>query len=260
MKNGIITCFFIFLSLVLSGCQESANHQEHQVASEEEVKAPKVEIIASEHVNKNEEVPIAAKVYYGEDLVDDAEVTFEIKLGDVSEKIEAKLIETGTYGINYQFKEDGTYKITAHTNVESYHTMPSLDIQVGEGSKATITDKNDEKESENEHQHHEQTEAGHHHSSVTITVNELTGFKVNEEEQLSATIQEGEQPFPDATVRFEIWKDGEEQHKYIDAEEASTKGTYTSSYQFEETGMYKIVVHVEKGEVHDHIETSVEVQ
>jgi hypothetical protein len=259
MKNGIITCSFIFLSFVLSGCQESDNHQEHQVASEEEVKAPKVEIIASKHVNKNEEVQIAAKVYYGEDLVDDAEVTFEIKLGEVSEKIEAKLIETGTYGINYQFKEDGTYKITAHTNVKSYHTMPTLDIQVGEGLAATITDKNNEKESENEHQHHEQTEAGHQHSRVTITVDELTGFKVNEEVQLSTSIQEGDQPFSDATVRFEIWKDGEEQHKYIDAKETSTKGTYISSYQFEEAGMYKIVVHVEKGEVHDHIETSAEV-
>jgi hypothetical protein len=260
MKNRIITCSFIFLALVLSGCQDSDNHQEHQVASEEVVKAPKVEIIVSKHVKKNEEVPIAAKVYYGEDLVDDADVTFEIKLGDDSEEIKAKLLETGTYGVTYQFKEDGAYKITAHTNVESYHTMPSLDIQVGEGSSATITDNNDVKESQNEHHHHEQTEVGHQHSSVTITVDELTGFKVNEEEQLSTSIQEGDQPFPNATVRFEIWKDGEEQHKYIDAKESSTRGTYTSSYQFEEAGMYKIVVHVEKGEVHDHIETSVEVQ
>ena len=100
----------------------------------------------------------------------------------------------------------------------------------------------------------------HQSSSVNITFDELTGNQVKTKEQLTTTVQENNQPFSQAMVRFEIWKDGEEHHHYIDATESTTKGTYTSSYKFEEAGMYKIVVHVEKEEVHDHIETSVEVQ
>ncbi|MGM0875000.1 MAG: FixH family protein [Bacillota bacterium] len=243
MKSIMIACLLIIFSFILSGCQESDDHKNHQAAAEDEVKAPRVEIIAKEHVNKAEKVPISANVYYGEELVDDAKVTFEIKLGDDSEKIKAKLVDKGTYKIDYLFKEDGTYQVTAHTNVKSYHTMPTKDIQVGEGLKAT-----------------KHAEVDHHHSSVNITVDELTVFQENEEELLTTTIQKEDHPFSQAMVRFEIWKDGEEYHHYIDAAEGTTKGTYTCSYKFEEAGMYNIVVHVEKEEVHDHIETSVEVQ
>jgi hypothetical protein len=249
MKNKMIACSFIVFSIIMSGCQQSENDKENQGTETEEVKAPRVEILAKEQVNKGEEVSIGAHVYYGEELVDDAEVTFEIKLGENSEKIDAKLVDKGTYEIDYLFKEDGSYQVTAHTNVKSYHTMPTLEILVGEGQLATTT---------NDHEDH--SEGDHHHSSVTINVDELTKFQVNKEEQLSTTILEGDQPFSDATVRFEIWKEGQEHHQYIDAAESTTKGMYTSSYKFDEAGMYKIVVHVEKGEVHDHIETSVEVQ
>lgn len=258
----MIACSLIIFSFILSGCQESDDHKNHQAAAEDEVKAPRVEIIAKEHVNKAEKVPISANVYYGEELVDDAEVTFEIKLGNDSEKIEAKRVDKGTYKIDYFFKEDRTYQVIAHTNVKSYHTMPSKDIQVG-SSKATTTKEHkddDNMTSEGEHEHDEHEGVDHHHSSVNISVDKLTAFQVNEEQLLTTTIQEVDQPFSEAMVRFEIWKDGEEYHHYIDAAEATTKGTYTSSYKFEEAGKYHIVVHVEKEEVHDHIETSVEVQ
>src|SRR4051812_35106804 len=106
MKNKMIACSFMIFLFILSGCQES-NDQTAPQTTEEEVKAPRVEIIADDHVNKNEDVQIAANVYYGEELVDDAEVTFEIKLGEESEEVEAKLVDTGTYEIDYLFKEDG---------------------------------------------------------------------------------------------------------------------------------------------------------
>ena len=131
MKNKMIACSFLIFLFIISGCQES-NDQTAPQTTEEEVKAPRVEIIADDHVNKNEDVQIAANVYYGEELVDDAEVTFEIKLGEESEEVEAKLVDTGTYEIDYLFKEDGTYQVIAHTDVKSYHTMPKMDIQVGD--------------------------------------------------------------------------------------------------------------------------------
>lgn len=257
MIKGYISCFILFFAFLLVGCQESEDHKDHQVAAEEEVKIPKVEIIADEQVNKNEDVPIAANVYYGKELVDDAEVIFEIKLGEQSEKVEAKLIGNGEYKIDYQFKEDGTYSVTAHTNVKSYHTMPTKDIVVGSGTNAKETTN---EPNEGEHHHEEKGNEEHHSSSVTIKVDELTGFKVNNEETLSTNIEEAEQPFTEATVRFEIWKDGEEKHEYVEATEFSTKGEYTASYTFEEAGNYTVKVHVEKEEVHAHIETSFEVQ
>jgi hypothetical protein len=250
MKKIMIAYSILIFSFLVSGCQEWDDHKEHQTTKEEEIKAPRVEIIANEHVNKAEEVQIVANVYFGEELVDDAEVTFEIKLVDKSEKVEAKLVDTGTYEIDYIFKENGTYQVTAHTNVKSYHTMPTMDIQVGEGTTAMTAEEHED----------ESTESDHHHSSVQIKVDKLTGFQVNTDEQLSTTVKESDQPFSEAMVRFEIWKDGEEYHHYIDAAESKTKGTYVSSYKFEEPGKYKIVVHVEKEEVHDHIETSVDVQ
>ena len=257
MTKGYMSCFILLLAFLLTGCQGSEDHNDHQVAGEEEVKIPKVEIIANEQVNKNEDVTIAANVYYGEELVDDAEVIFEMKLGEQSEKVEAKLIDDGKYEINYQFKEDGTYSVTAHTNVKSYHTMPTKDIVVGSGENAKETTK---ATNVDEHHHEDHASAEHHPSSVTINVDKLTGFKVNKEETLSTNIEEAEQPFTEAVVRFEIWKDGEEKHHYVDATEFSTKGEYTASYRFDETGHYTVKVHVEKEEVHAHIETSVEVK
>ncbi|WP_299089295.1 FixH family protein [uncultured Metabacillus sp.] len=155
MKNIIFVFVCLIFSLIISGCQETETHGAHQQTADEEVKAPRVEIQAKEHVNKNETVPITANVYYGEDLVDDAKVTFEIKHGDASEKVEAKLIDAGTYKIDYLFKEDGTYQVIAHTDVKDYHTMPVKEIQVGEGT--TI------KSTETEHQQHQETENEHHH-------------------------------------------------------------------------------------------------
>lgn len=258
----MIACTIIVFLIFMSGCQGSDNEKGNNAAEAEEVKAPRVEIVANEHVNKGEKVPISAQVYYGEELVDDAEVTFEIALGENnSEEIDAKLVGKGTYEINYIFNEDGAYKVTAHTNVKSYHTMPSVDIQVGEGKTAATTQDEQADHSSNNNEHsHNQTEAEQHHSSVNIHVEELTKFQVNKEERLSTTILEGDQPFSDAMVRFELWKEGTEQHQYIDAIESAKKGTYSASFTFDETGMYTIVVHVEKQEVHDHTETSIEVQ
>ncbi|WP_197089692.1 FixH family protein [Bacillus sp. SA1-12] len=252
MKNVIFIITCMICVLIISGCQESETHGAHQQTADEEVKAPKVEIQVKEHVNKNETTPITATVYYGEDLVDDAKVTFEIKLGDESEKVDAKLADTGTYTAEYLFKEDGAYQVIAHTDVKDYHTMPVKEIQVGEGTSLKST--------EDEHQNHQETEADHHHDDVTIQLEELTNVKAKENIPLQTTVNMEDQAFTKATVRFEIWKEGEEKHHYIDAEETATKGMYTSSYQFEAAGSYHIVIHVEKGEIHSHKEALIEVK
>lgn len=135
MKLKIVISALAISLLLAAGCQQSFEHQHTNHSEEVEVKAPKVEILANVHTNPNHQETISANVYYGEELVDDAEVTFEIKKGEEeSEKILAELTDTGTYSIDYIFADPGVYQVTAHTNVKGYHTMPTIDIQVGEGT------------------------------------------------------------------------------------------------------------------------------
>ncbi|TXC90306.1 hypothetical protein FS935_14735 [Metabacillus litoralis] len=254
--------FVTFLAVLLSGCQESDEHNRQSEATKAEtedieVKAPKVEIISKEHVSRNEDISIVANVYYGEELVDDAEVTFEIKDEEKkSEKVEADFIGDGQYKITYQFLENGLYNVTAHTNVKSYHTMPTKAIQVGEGGANEST--NQEGNTSHHEEHDDQGE--HQHSSVKIMTEDLAEFTVNKEEELFTMINKGNDPLIDATVRFEIWKEGNDHHHYVDAIESTTKGSYISNFTFDEVGLYHIIVHVEKAEIHDHVEVKVNVQ
>ncbi|WP_166000480.1 FixH family protein [Bacillus sp. Cs-700] len=69
---------------------------------------------------------------------------------------------------------------------------------------------------------------------------------------LMTTITEAQQPLTEANVRFEYWKEGEEKHTYTDAEENS-EGMYEGNLELSDPGMYKLKVHVEKGdELHTH--------
>ncbi|HZH62417.1 MAG TPA: FixH family protein [Metabacillus sp.] len=152
--------FLIGMSLVvgvyMSGCQNQSKAQEsdHQVQNEDandEVIAPEVKIMANEHVDKGQQETISALVTYGEEFVEDAEVVFEIKHDEVSEKITANLIQEGKYAIDYTFESDGYYQVIAHTNAKGYHIMPSIQIQVGDIGDTLHHDE----ESETTHHHHE---------------------------------------------------------------------------------------------------------
>jgi|GEM_PF-5640828 len=153
--------FLIGMSLVIgismSGCQNQSNahesdHQMQHDDADDEVIAPEVQIKANEHVDKGQEETILAMVTYGKEFVDNAEVVFEINHDEVSEKITANLIEEGKYAIDYTFESDGHYQVTAHTNAEGYHIMPSIEIQVGDSVEPSQHDE----ESETIHHHHEE--------------------------------------------------------------------------------------------------------
>lgn len=146
MKQYIQWLFVFILALLISGCGQAEDHSNHQVGEDGELKEPKVEIKVTEKANKGETVPISATVYYGDELVDDAKVTFEIKRGEASEEIEAELGKKGTYEIKYQFVEDGTYTIIAHTDVRKIHTMPQTTIQIGDGDDTSTQEESDEHE------------------------------------------------------------------------------------------------------------------
>lgn len=127
---------------------------------------------------------------------------------------------------------------------------------------------NDEKQNQEVEHEHESVEEGtdsteehQHHSDIQMELQTGEEIKANQEANLSAHIQTGEGPLTGADVRYEIWKNTNEVHKYIDTKEVGI-GDYIGTTTFEESGTYQIKVHVEKEQqqIHDHIETSVEVK
>ncbi|WP_078432264.1 FixH family protein [Metabacillus halosaccharovorans] len=157
--------FLIGISLVIgmsisSGCQSQSQANESDQKSmntTNEVLAPEVQIIANEQVKKGKRETISAVVTVGDEFVDDADVEFEIKRDEESEKITANSKDKGKYTIYYTFKSDGQYEIIAHTNAEGYHIMPSMQIQVGD-SDTDSSPKQDEKSETSEHHHDHEEE------------------------------------------------------------------------------------------------------
>lgn len=155
MKAFLIGVVLILGISISSGCQSQskANESDHHMeTTDNEVLAPEVKIIANEQVDKGQKESISAMVTLGEEFVDDAEVVFEIKRDELSEKITANLVEKGKYAIDYTFETDGQYQVIAHTNAKAYHIMPSMEIQVGDSDQTSHL----EQESETTH-HHEVT-------------------------------------------------------------------------------------------------------
>ena len=108
---------------------------------------------------------------------------------------------------------------------------------------------------------HDAGEEHHHDSNLQIEFHTHNAIKVNEKANLSAHIQNEKVPLTEANVRFEIWKDNDQAHDYVDATEEGD-GAYTATNTFLTTGTYHVKVHVEKeqDQIHDHMETTVEVK
>lgn len=84
----------------------------------------------------------------------------------------------------------------------------------------------------------------------------LSGFKVTllkagNSSNFEATVELNGKPLTNADVNFEVWKEGSEESHFTKAEEDGN-GTYLNKVSFEEAGTYKVQVHVEKDEVHEH--------
>lgn len=158
MKAFLIGITLVIGISISSGCQSQSQANESDQESmntTNEVLAPEVQIIANEQVEKGKRETISAVVTVGEEFVDDADVEFEIKRDEESEKITANSKDKGKYTIDYTFKSDGQYEIIAHTNAVGYHIMPSMQIQVGD-SDTDSSPKQDEKSETSEHHHHEE--------------------------------------------------------------------------------------------------------
>lgn len=205
----------------------------------------------------NENIKLQAIVTYGDEKVTDADkVVFGIREDSEekeSEQITATHTKDGIYEIETSFADDGIYHVTAHTDAKEMHVMPSKTITVGNVEHHGEEDEGDD---HGNHEHHD------HHSADGFMMHfmEPEDVAVDENEKLIVHLQLDDAPLTDARVRFEVWKDGEENHEYLQATE-DVKGEYTVDHRFNEAGDYHVKIHVEaENELHEHEEYTVEVK
>ncbi|QOR65974.1 FixH family protein [Cytobacillus suaedae] len=255
-KLGIILLGLFVLLIV--GC----NNQGEQ---NEEVQFIEVVIQTPDNIEPNESIEIGALVTLGDENVEDAqEVKFEIwEEGQETEHemIPAKHVGDGLYTITKAFEKDGVYYVVAHVTARDMHNMPRKEVIVGDdqAQKDTTVEQEGQNQGSEGHQHHEHHH-GHHnaHGTLVIDFQKEDSIQVEKPTNLIVLITTEDQPLTGANVRFEIWKQDESKHEFIPAEEGNA-GEYSLAHVFPKSGIYNIIIHVEKGSLHEHIEKTVEV-
>ncbi|WP_369902764.1 FixH family protein [Bacillus manliponensis] len=258
MKKLLMTAFIAVVAV--AGCN-TQKEEAKETKQEKKLEEVKVEVKTNPaELKPNEKVEVQAIVTQGKEKVTDAsDVKFEIwKNGEENhEMLEGKHKGDGVYVVEKTFPADGVYHIIAHTNARDMHVMPEVKVAVG---NAKLEDAKEEKAAHGEeHGDHGNAEGHGHHNSDTAIHFMAADVTANNETTLKAHVQHKEAGLTEANVKFEIWKDGAEKHEYVPAEEG-TDGEYVSKHTFKEAGSYIVKVHVEKGELHEHIEEKVEVK
>jgi hypothetical protein len=252
-----ILFFFIAVMLLLTAC--SAGSEPKENAIEDVPELLEVSIITPEKIEMNIEIIIKAEVIQGKEKVTNAdEVKFEIwKSGqDDHEMLPAHNENNGTYSIKKSFSEGGNYFIVAHTTANRMHSMPKKEVIVegGEsGHSHTADEVNDKEDQQSDHEH-----SDHHNSEVSFDFHAPSTIKSNRQVELSVKVAQGDQYISAANVRFEIWHEDDTKHEFIEGKETSP-GTYSADYTFPANGHFIVKIHVEKGNIHDHTEKSIEV-
>lgn len=252
MKAYVYAALFCCLFIV-AGCASNAAPNDDSKSGGEEVslEPPKVEVmIQPERPQPNEKTLIQAKVTHADEAVNDASITFEIKTeGKDPVKKEAARTGEGLYEIEYTFDDAGQYIVIPHTDANGMHVMFDHPVTVG--------DPPPEEEKQGAAGEHEDEAHSSEHSQIHIEVPEE--WKAQTPATVKVHVHRDGKPLQEASVRLEIWKDGNEKHQYMDTDE-SAPGEYRREVTLEEAGKYHVNVHVEKGDFHDHKETAISVQ
>lgn len=249
--------FFIAIMLLLTACSAGQDQKDGSLDNPPELL--EVTIITPEKIETNQEITIIAEVIQGEEKVTNAdEVKFEVwKSGQEDhEMIPAHNEKDGTYSIKKSFSEGGNYFIVAHTTANRMHSMPkkAVSVEGGEsGHSHTPEEVNDNEDQQSNHEH-----SDHHNSEVSFDFLAHSTIKSNQPVELSVKVAQGDHSISAANVRFEIWHEDDTKHEFIDAKETSP-GTYSGDYTFPANGHFIVKLHVEKGNIHDHTEKSIEV-
>lgn len=224
---------------LISGC--STNQSEDVKSKEAIVEPVRADlIIHPSPVEVEQEVTIEAILTQFDEKVDDADkVVFEIMKTDENKSWvkEGNNEGEGIYSAKETFNEAGTYVVIAHVTARNMHVMPQREFEV--------VDLEAQKEEKAEEEHH-------HSSHLLIHFDVAEEVRVNEQTELKAHISYKNEALKNARVRFEVWKEGQEKHEFINSVE-TVNGEYTAQKAFPEKGIYNIKIHVNNDEgLHEH--------
>ncbi|MBT2695710.1 FixH family protein [Bacillus sp. ISL-55] len=250
--------FLISIMVLMTAC--SVGQEQKDGSLDHPPELLEVSIITPEKIETSQEITIIAEVIQGEEKVIDAdEVKFEIwKSGQENhEMIPAHNEKDGTYSIKKKFSEGGNYFIVAHTTANRMHSMPKKEVIVDGGESGhshTHDEENENQDQQSDHDHND-----HHNSEVSFDFHAPSTIKSNQPVELSVKLSQGDQSISAANVRFEIWHENDTKHEFIEAKETSS-GTYSADYSFPANEHFYVKIHVEKGNIHDHTEITVDVK
>lgn len=240
----------LFLFILILGTLVACTKEDDIPTEVAPPEALEVELTVTEKsVEIGEPVEMEALVTQGDEKIEDAdEVVYEIweeGKQDDGEKIDLVNEKEGLYTAETSFDHEGIFHIQVHVTARGLHTMPKKTVTVGDGGNY---------EEEEEH-HHYETEG------FSMHFMDLDAIKADTKEELIVQLELEGEPFEDANVRYEIWREGNpDKHEWVDAEEL-TAGEYSASHTFLEKDTYTIVIHVEDDdELHEHEEHEVEVE
>lgn len=229
MKKFYLCAILLF---VLTGCQKTEKPEDKEVSNiiPDTMEAT---IAVKGTLVSGKEVILETTVKEGSQLINEAgEVLFEVRKSgqDKREMLEAKNTGSGTYQVMHTFEKEGKYHVIAHVTAKGQHVMPEKEVVIKDNeSEGTSV--------------HPRADVLIEFNSNPVTAGNSSTFEAN--------VHMDGKPLTDADVHFEVWKEGSDESHFTSAKEGA-KGTYLNKVSFDEAGSYKIQVHVEKEDVHEH--------
>ena len=267
-KKWSMFALLLILGIVLAACNGETDEDGNLDDLEEELAVLEVDLQVNESVEVGETLEMLSEVTFGDEVVTDAaEVDYEIwEKGERDDAtfIDADNHEDGTYTAETAFDDDGIYHVQVHVTARDMHTMPEQEVTVGEGGDYSHVDEDEDHDHGDMHPDHDEDhdhEHGFHMEGFDMHFTELESVTAGEEAKIEINITLDEAALEDVDVRYEIWKENEEDNTdWVEATE-SNPGSYAADYVFEGTETYHIQVHVEDDEdLHEHLGYEVHVK
>jgi hypothetical protein len=242
--------WFISLITMVIGVAACGQAEEKQGGVEivDELTPIEVKLEVPQTAEVGEMVTFSSSITQGEDLVRDAsEVAYEIWFKgekEQSQLIEAQEQDGHVYLLDYTFDEAGLYQVQTHVTARGLHRMPITDIQVGEVKS------NDQEEMDHSHKqvhYHE-----HEHPREIEIDTSIEGNK-----HLVVQVAIDGLAYNGGAVTLEMWQIGDEERQWFDLEETE-EGQFELRNVEELSGPYSAIVHIQDGELHEHVECELE--
>jgi hypothetical protein len=239
MKHYLFFFHLVLFILVAAGCGQLKPETKEQQNQPTPARLDITFQSSPDHPGKNQPVELSSVITSENKPFPDANVEFEVwKQGKEHQTFKATHQADGTYTAVQKFPEDGEYHVVVHVTAPGIHQMTSGSFTVGSVQNDSHA---------------------HHDSGVQMHLAIPDHVRAGQTIEASAHIQRDQKALSGANVRLEVWKQGNEQHKFVEASEKKP-GEYTASLSFPEKGTYHLKLHVEKEKIHDHQEKTVTVQ